>query len=218
MEYLRKLFVGAKVVISESLNERTKKSTVFLMLMFLLSAAAPAFGAPEGQPIDLVHSTMTVYVYKTGLLSGLAHNHEIKAPIAWGEVKSSEDLSVELRVDSSKLRVLDTEFSGDTRAKIQATVLSAEVLDVAHFPEIHFQSTEVEPSGTGHWVIHGNLELHGQTHPISLEVTLKDGSYEATAVLKQSSFGIKPVRVAGGTVKIKDEIKLAFSIALLEKV
>jgi len=36
-------------------------------------------------------------------------------------------------------------------------------------------------------------------------------------VLNQSGFGITPVRVAGGTVKVKDEIKVAFSIALIEK-
>jgi polyisoprenoid-binding protein YceI len=119
-------------------------------------------------------------------------------------------------VDSSKLRVLDTEVSDSTRAKIQVTMQGAEVLDVVHFPEIHFQSTAVEPSGTDHWVIHGNLDLHGQTHPISFEVTLKDGLYAGAALLKQSEFGITPVRVAGGTIKVKDEIKVAFPIALLK--
>jgi len=34
-------------------------------------------------------------------------------------------------------------------------------------------------------------------------------------VLKQTEFGITPVKVAGGTVKVKDEVKVAFSIALL---
>ena len=43
----------------------------------------------------------------------------------------------------------------------------------------------------------------------------KNGLYEGTAVLKQSAFGIAPVRIAGGTVKLKDEVKIAFSIALL---
>jgi polyisoprenoid-binding protein YceI len=159
---------------------------------------------------------MTVYVYKTGIQSGLAHNHEIEAPIEWGEVKDSEISSVELRVNSSKLRVLDPEVSDGTRATIQATMQSAEVLDAAHFPEIHFRFTGVEPSETDHWVIHGNLDLHGQTHPISFEVALKDGLYQGTAVLKQTGFGITPVKVAGGTVKVKDEIKVAFSIALLK--
>jgi polyisoprenoid-binding protein YceI len=202
---------------AKGLNNRIKKGTAFIILTVLLCVAGPAYGGSESRHIDRAHSTMTVHVYKTGILSTLAHNHEIEAPIEWGAVKDSESLSVELRVDSSKLRVLDTEVSGGTRAKIQATMQSAEVLDVVHFPEIHFQSTGVEPSGTNHWVIYGNLDLHGQTHPISFEVTLKDGLYTGTAVLNQSGFGITPVRVAGGTVKVKDEIKVAFSIALIEK-
>jgi polyisoprenoid-binding protein YceI len=200
----------------EGLQRRFKKGTAFIVLTLLVCAAAPAFGGSEGRPIDRAHSTMTVYVYKTGILSTLGHTHEIEAPIEWGEVKDSESLSVELRVDSSKLRVLDTEVSDSTRSQIQATMQSAEVLDVVHFSEIHFQSTGVEPSGTDHWVIHGNLDLHGQTHPISFEVTLKDGLYAGAAVLKQSGFGITPVRLAGGTIKVKDEIKVAFSIALLK--
>ena len=214
MEYFRKLIVRAGVV--GRLNKRMAKSTVFVVLTLLGCVAGPAFGGSEGWPIDCAHSTITVYVYKTGILSALAHNHEIEAPIESGEARGSENPSVELRVNSSKLRVLDTEVSGDTRAKIQATMQGAEVLDVGHFPEIHFQSTGVEPGGTDHWVVHGNLDLHGQTHPISFEVALKAGLYEGTAVLKQSGFGITPVRVAGGTVKVKDEIKVAFSIALLK--
>ena len=95
-------------------------------------------------------------------------------------------------------------------------MLGAEVLDVGRFSEIQLQSTGVEPSGTDHWVIHGNLDLHGQTHPISFEVTLKGGLYQGTTVLKQTGFGITPVKVAGGTVKVKNEAKVAFSIALLK--
>lgn len=133
-----------------------------------------------------------------------------------GEVKGSENPSVELRVNSNKLRVVDAEASGDTRAKIQATMQGAEVLDVVRFPEIRFRSTGVEPSGTNHWIIRGNLNLHGQTHPISFAVALRNGLYEGTAVLRQSAFGITPVKVAGGTVKVKDEIKVVFSIAVLQ--
>ena len=216
MEFLRKLIARAEVLGLESLNERTKKNTAFIILTLLVSLAGPAFGGSEARPIDRAHSTMTVYVYKTGILSGLAHNHEIEAPIEWGEVKDSEISSVELRVDSSKLRVLDPEVSDGTRATIQATMRSAEVLDVGRFPEIHFRSTGVETSGTDHWVIHGNLDFHGQTHPISFDVALKDGLYQGTAVLKQTGFGITPVKIAGGTVKVKDEVKVAFSIALLK--
>jgi polyisoprenoid-binding protein YceI len=214
MEYLRKLFVRIEIPSLRRLNERRKKNTAFTILAILAFVAGPVFANTEGRPIDNAHSTMTVYVYKTGILSGLAHNHEIEAPIESGEVNNSERPSVELHVNSGKLRVLDPEVSDGTRAKIQATMQSAEVLDVGQFPEIHFQSTGVEAGGTDHWVVHGNLDLHGQTHPISFEVALKDGLYQGTAVLKQSGFGITPVKIAGGTVKVKDEIKVVFSIAL----
>ena len=215
MEYFRKLIEGAELVDPGTSNKRMKKSIVFIIFPLLVFLVGPAFCDSE-HPIDSAHSTITVYVDKTGILSTLGHNHEIEAPIEWGEIRGSENSSVELRIDASKLRVLDAKVSGDTQARIHATMQGAEVLDVGRFPEINFQSTGVEPSGTDHWIIRGNLDLHGQTHPMSFEVALKNGLYEGTAVLKQSAFGIKPVRTAGGTVKIKDEIKVAFSIALLK--
>jgi hypothetical protein len=113
-----------------------------------------------------------------------------------------------------KLRVLDPEASDGMRAKIQATMQGTEVLDVSHFPETHFRSTGVEPNGADHWIVHGNLNLHGQTHPISFEVAFKDGLYQGAAALNQTGFGITPAKVAGGTVKVKDEVEIAFSIAL----
>jgi polyisoprenoid-binding protein YceI len=71
----------------------------------------------------------------------------------------------------------------------------------------------MEHRGADHKVIHGNLELHGQTDPISFEVEFKDGLYQGKVLLKQTGLGITPVKVAGGIVKVKDEIKAAFSLA-----
>jgi polyisoprenoid-binding protein YceI len=193
------------------------KKTTFIGLTLLVSLVRPAFAGDEARFIDRIHSTITVYVYKTGILAGLAHNHEIEAPIAWGEVEDSNTAAVELRIDSTKLRVLDPEVCDGMRAKIQTTMHGAEVLDVSHFPEIHFRSTGVEPNGADHWIVHGNLDLHGQTHPISFEVAFKDGLFQGTATLKQTGFGITPIKVAGGTVKVKDEVKIAFSVALLAR-
>ena len=215
MESFGKLFSRVEALDLKPLNEKLNKHIALTIVVLLVSLSRPVFGGSETRLVDRGRSTITVYVYKTGILAGLAHNHEIEAPIAWGEVKDSDVPSVELRVDSTKLRVLDPEASDGTRATIQATMQGAQVLDVSHFPEIHFRSTGVEPGGTDHWIVHGNLDLHGQTHPISVEVALKDGLYQGSAVLKQTEFGITPVKVAGGTVKVKDEVKVAFSIALL---
>jgi hypothetical protein len=83
----------------------------------------------------------------TGLFSAFAHNHEIQAPIKSGEVKESGSPSVVLRIDACKLRVLDPEASGSTRGQIQQTMVGTQVLDADDFPEIHFQSTGLDPKG-----------------------------------------------------------------------
>jgi len=170
----------------------------------------------DSRKIDGPHSAVTVRVYKSGFLSAFGHNHEIKAPIESGEVKESNSPSVELRVDARKLQVLDPEVSQGTRTQIQDTMRGIQVLDVAHFPEMRFQSTSVEPKAPDRWIVHGNLALHGKDSPIAFEVALKGGHYRGSATLKQTDFGIKPVAVAGGTVKVKDEVKIEFDIALLK--
>ncbi|MFZ1918544.1 MAG: YceI family protein [Terriglobales bacterium] len=171
----------------------------------------------ESQKIDGSHSTVTVHVYKSGFLSAFGHNHEIQAPIQSGEVKQSDSPSVDLRVDARKLRVLDPEVSEGTRAQIQDTMQGNQVLDVGHFPEIRFQSTSVDSRGPDHWIVHGNLALHGKERPIAVEVTLKGEHYRGSVTLKQTDFGITPVSVAGGTVKVRDEVKIEFEVALMKE-
>lgn len=170
----------------------------------------------ESQKIDGSHSTVTVHVYKSGFLSAFGHNHEIQAPIQSGEVKQSDSPSVDVRVDARKLRVLDPEVSEGTRAQIQDTMQSSEVLDVGHFSAIRFQSTSVDSRGPDHWIVHGNLALHGKDRPIAVEVTLKGEHYLGSVTLKQTDFGITPVSVAGGTVKVRDEVKIEFEVALMK--
>jgi polyisoprenoid-binding protein YceI len=190
--------------------------TIVTALTLWLPLTRLAAASSDAREVDSQHSTMTVHVYKSGFLSACGHNHEIQAPIQSGEVKESGSQSVELRIDARKLRVLDPEVSDSTRAQIQETMLGAQVLDADHLPVILFQSTRVEPKGPDHWIVHGNLGLHGKDHPIAIEATLKDGRYRGSATLKQTDFGITPVTVAGGTVKVKDQVKIEFEIALMK--
>jgi hypothetical protein len=164
--------------------------------------------------IDGARSTITVRVYKSGFFSAFAHDHEIQAPIESGEVKGADSSSVELRVAAHKLRVLDPEASEKTRAQIQETMEGDKVLDVTRFPEIRFQSTAVEAKGSDHWIVRGTLALHGKERPVAVDVTLKGEHYRGAATLKQTDFGITPVTVAGGTVKVKDEVKIEFEVVL----
>ncbi len=184
-----------------------------LSLICLVALWAMWAGAANGQPraIDTQRSTLTVRVDKAGFLSAFGHNHEITAPIARGSVDPA-GRQVELSVKTGSLQVRDPEASEKDRAEIQKTMLGPEVLDAARYPEIIFRSTAVEAAGSASWNVEGTLELHGQRRPVTVEVRQANGHYIGTAHLKQTSFGITPVKVAGGTVRVKDEVRIEFDI------
>jgi hypothetical protein len=173
-------------------------------------------GTARGDPsvgIDVHASTLMVRVFKSGIFSPFAHDHEIQAPLATGTVDTSAP-SVNLRVASQALRVRDPNVSDDDRARVQQTMEGPAVLDVARYPEIRFRSTTIEKSGAETWTVHGMLELHGQSHSIRFTVRREGQFYRGTATLRQTEFGIKPVRLMGGTVRVKDEVRVEFKIAL----
>mgnify|MGYP003298491664 CR=1 FL=1 len=62
--------------------------------------------------------------------------------------------------------MIDKDESEKDRTEVQKTMLGPEVLDSEHHQEIVFKSTGAEPAGQGRWTVHGNLTLHGQTHPV----------------------------------------------------
>jgi polyisoprenoid-binding protein YceI len=156
---------------------------------------------------------MTVRVYKAGVFSAFGHDHEISAPLSAGSADTATH-HVELRMDAGALRVRDAKASEKDRNQIQTTMLGPEVLDSEHHPEIVFRSTTIEPMGQGSWRVHGALTLHGRTRPLTVEVSQREGHYVGKSLLKQTDFGIKPVRIAGGAVRVKDEIRIEFDIQL----
>ena len=170
----------------------------------------------QSKAIDVSKSSLKIRVVKSGAFSAFAHDHEVEAPIAEGTIDSSADATVQLRVDARKMRVLDPDSSANQRADIQHTMQSDKVLDAEKFPEISYQSTAVTGRGEGRWEVRGNLTLHGKKQPVTVEVALHNGHYRGSASIKQSDFGIEPIRIAGGTIKVKDELKIEFDIVPAE--
>jgi polyisoprenoid-binding protein YceI len=150
-------------------------------------------------------------VFKAGAFSAFGHDHEIAALLSAGTVDVATH-RVELHVDAKGLRVNDPKVTDKDRAEIQATMLGPQVLDVARYPEIVFRSTSADSAGAGVWKLHGNLTLHGTSQPVDVDVTEQSGKYTGQAVLKQTGFGITPVKVAGGAVRVKDEVRIEFDI------
>ena len=185
-------------------------SAVAVSVAILSGTVTDARG--ETRPIDVEHSTLTVLVYKSGLLSAFADNHVISAPIASASISEETPLSIDVTVRSADLRVTDSSLAPERRAEVQARMLGSEVLDVAKFPEIAFASTTIESAGTDRWQVTGRLTIHGQMRLIRFSAARMDGTYRGDVVIKQRDFGIEPIKVAGGAVKVKDELKVQFEI------
>jgi hypothetical protein len=166
----------------------------------------------QTQPIDTEHSVITVHVFKSGLFSAFADNHEIRAPISSGLLDEAER-RVEIVVDSRKLVVLDPNLPPEKRQQVQERMLGPEVLDSNQFHEIRFQANDVKEESADHFLLSGTLSLHGKARPISLHVVRSSGHYRGDVMLKQRDFGITPVTVAAGTVKVKDELKVELDIS-----
>jgi len=188
-----------------------RTASIAFALWALAATAAPV---AETRPIDLERSSLTVYVYKSGLFSAFADDHVIRAPLAAGAMSTDAPLSVEINVRSASLTVLDRGLSASKRAEVQARMLSREVLDSATYPDIAFASTAIESAGPARWTVTGRLTIHGVTRETTFEVEQREDRYRGTAVLKQRDFGIEPISIVGGTVKVKDELRVAFDIAL----
>jgi hypothetical protein len=47
---------------------------------------------------------------------------------------------------------------------------------------------------------------------MTFAVTRQDGRFRGSVPLKQTDFGIRPIRIMGGTVNVKDELKVEFDI------
>jgi hypothetical protein len=185
------------------------RSSVALVLWAVAATASPR---AETRPIDVEHSTLTVFVYKSGLFSGFADDHVIRAPIAGGAVSPDAPLSVEMSVRSANRKVLDPSLGAGKRAEVQARMLGPEVLDSGKYPDIAFTSTAIQSVGPDRWTVTGRLSIHGVTRPTTFSVTEQNGRYRGTVVLKQRDFGMEPISIVGGTVKVKDEVKVEFDI------
>src|SRR4051812_42161825 len=180
------------------------RPVIFLLLACTISLA-------QSTPIDPALSKITIHVDKTGVFSFAGDKHEVVAPISSGTVDEKAGM-VEFAVDARKLQILDPQLSPEKRAQVQKNMEGPAVLDSAKYPEIRFRSTAATSTGKNTWNVTGDLTLHGQTHPVTASIKKEKQTYTGSSQLKQTDFGITPVSVGGGTVKVKDELKLDFEV------
>jgi polyisoprenoid-binding protein YceI len=175
-------------------------------LIFMASAAALS---AQDKQMDVERSTITIHVGKAGLLSAAGHEHWVNAPIASGVIGEAR---VEFTVDAAKMKVKpDPKINAKDHEQIQKD-MEEMTLEPAKYPTITFKSSRVEKAGEGQWKVEGTLALHGANKAISLTVKRDGDAYTGRTTIKQTDFGIKPVSVGGGAIKVKNEVDIEFQI------
>lgn len=208
------------VVLLSSSCGSLKQLPTLAMTRSTKAMISPADGARYR--IDASQSRFIVRAFAGGFLSAFAHDHTIaireftgEAAFTYGTVAPA---SLQMTIQAGSLAVID-KISESDRQKIQGTMRD-EVLEVSKYPEIVFKSTSVAATkiGEGQYQarISGELTLHGVTRPLTINAQLEFGDRVLRAKgafsLKQISFDIKPVSIAGGTIKVKDELKFTFDV------
>lgn len=218
-----------------------------LRIRFVLPILALLIAGPVGPGVLVAQSPSAYEVVpsesyliatldRSGIFSFASHRHAILA----------REWTADLRIDPNSLPsstgsiviparflVADTEEArskagigsgpgADDVREIQERMLGPEVLDVDRYPEIRFEITSIESTAPQQFQAHGTFHLHGRAREITVPVRSRPHNttgfvFEGSFTVKQTDFGMTPVTVAGGTVRVKDEMKIAFRVAVARR-
>lgn len=191
------------------------------LLLTVLGAAAQEKATYS---IDGKQSKLEIHVSKEGAFKAFGHDHLIAAKEITGEARFDaqkiEASSVRLQIAAKSLAVVDPGESEKDRRDVQATMVGEKVLNTAKFPEITFASSGISGAkkSAQRWelTVSGKLKLHGVEKTVSFPLRVQtEGAQlhgEGEISILQTDYGITPVKVGGGTVKVKDKLKITFTI------
>lgn len=137
-----------------------------------------------------------------------------RATVKWA---GDEPSSVELAVDVDSLEVLHgeggvTPLSGPEKALARSNALKT--LGAERFPSITFEAGSVAKTPDGYQLT-GSVQIHGKSRPQTVDLRVEDAGdawrMSAEVPVRQSDFGIKPYSMFLGSMKVADEVTVAFS-------
>lgn len=176
--------------------------------------------------LDAATSELSLWTYKAGLLSRVAHDLCFHAEGVEATVTRSEHvISVQLSFPVAGLRVQGQVKNGQVKplsskdhAEIEGNLLK--VLDGARFPKIVYSGAgEATADGA---TLEGTLTIAGRERPLPLRARLEqaDGESRVQGEIRflQSTFGIKPFSALMGALKVKDEVRVSWDLRFREAI
>jgi hypothetical protein len=158
------------------------------------------------------NAMLAVRTGRAGAASKAGHDLLIEVTSWSATLDMAADPAIVLTADPRSLRVREgtggmQALDDDDKAAIAQTI-EDEVLDGT---PIEFRSTSAELGDGGPGRVEGELELAGRRRPIAFELGPgADGRLKATAVVRQSEWGMKPYSALFGTLKVADDVEVAF--------
>lgn len=165
-------------------------------------------------------SQFTVQAFASGLIPALAHSPKIairdwKVDVSFVP-ETLPDAKLRAVVKAASLDVLDDLRESDRRELHR--VMNEEVLETRKFPEIVFESSTITAErlreGRFRVDVLGQLTLHGvkNAHSFLCQAAFGPDSFRShgTFTLLQTDYGIRIASVAGGSLKLQDELKFSF--------
>jgi polyisoprenoid-binding protein YceI len=192
------------------------------MTEILATTLDPSETGTDRYVIDGRSSRFTVRAFAAGLLSAMGHSPTIGIRDFNGKMTFNPDRleagSLKITVQSSSLSVQDDISTKDLRE--MERLMNQEVLETAKFPEILYEASSVSATKMADALysaaLKGQLTLHGisRSQPINVRVALLGSMLRASGdfSLSQTDYDIKLISVAGGALKLKDELKFSFEI------
>jgi polyisoprenoid-binding protein YceI len=177
--------------------------------------------------LDAEASRFTVQAFASGLLSAVGHNPTIGVRDFSGNVRFSPEAvssSVfRLNIKTTSLSVQD-DISDKDRREIER-LMEEQVLETSKYPEIVYEAPILSITRLGDSLysatLDGNLTFHGVMckQPVAARITVFATMLRASGSfpLRQSDYQIKLISIAGGALKLKDELKFSFEIVAREQ-
>jgi|SRR5580658_617088 polyisoprenoid-binding protein YceI len=186
-----------------------------------MSAIAAAIAKEVAIADYLIESGMsrfTVRAFAGGLFSGLGHDPVVAIQDFAGDAQwdpgAPQQASLRFKIRAASLAV-QNDISDKDRLEMER-IMREEILEIGKYPEIVFESAAASADPNNRVDIEGNLTLHGVTRrervPAQLAVTGDMLRAFGDFTIRQSDYRIKLASVAGGALKLKDELKFNFDI------
>ena len=169
--------------------------------------------------LDPYHTQVEFSAKHLGMMTVRGYFDEIGAT-ADIDPDHPETSSVQVIISTASVRTNNGVRDNDLR--------SSNFLEVEKYPEITFRSTSVEPSGSDHYKLTGDLTIKDTTRPVVLDVTrygeFNDPgmmghriAYAATTKINRKDFGLSFSAILDGRMVVSEEIHIEIEGELVEQ-